>query len=302
MHRILTTQLQLPHRLAAAFVRMRLRSAVALLLALYGAFAGLAAEGSTLQVRYPQQEADGAYPVKVLALALSKSGIPYAMEPMHYQMPQGRALKQLAQGIDLNVVWSITSKEREQDLLPVRIPIDKGLYGWRIFLVNKQDLPKFFGIKSLNDLKVHKAGQGHDWPDTTILRTNGLPVEVSPRYDSLFRMLKSNRFDYFPRSVLEIWGEADRYADMGLVVEPRLLLHYPTAFYFFVSKSNPELAAILERGLTAAIKDGSFERLFQQSYGDVIRRANLSGRTELRLTNPLLPTKMPLQRKELWIQ
>lgn len=279
-----------------------LRIACARLIAVCSVLAGLTATGATLDVRYPQQEADGAYPVKVLALALSKSGIPYTLAPMPYQMPQGRALKQLALGIDLNVVWSITSKEREQDLLPVRIPIDKGLYGWRIFLVNKEAVDQYSAIQSLGDLKALKAGQGHDWPDTAILRANGLPVEVSPRYDSLFRMLKSKRFDYFPRSVLEIWGEADRYADMGLVVEPRVLLHYPTAFYFFVSKNNPQLATILERGLNAAIKDGSFERLFQHTYGDVMRRANLTGRTTLRLTNPLLPAKIPLQRKELWIQ
>jgi hypothetical protein len=262
----------------------------------------MTATGATLEVRYPQQEADGVYPVKVLALALSKSGTPHTLAPMPYQMPQGRALKQLAQGLDLNVVWSITSKEREDELLPVRIPIDKGLYGWRIFLVNKEDVAKFSAIQSLSDLRALKAGQGHDWPDTAILRANGLPVEISPRYDSLFRMLKSNRFDYFPRSVLEIWGEADRYADTGLVVEPRVLLRYPTAFYFFVSKSDPELAAILERGLNAAIKDGSFERLFQQTFGDVLRRANLSGRTEMRLNNPLLPATLPLHRKELWMQ
>jgi hypothetical protein len=42
-------------------------------------------------------------------------------------------------------------------------------------------------------------------PDTTSQRANGLRLELSPRYDGLFRMLKSNRFDYFPRSVLEIW-------------------------------------------------------------------------------------------------
>lgn len=278
------------------------RNAGAWLIAVCSVLVGLTATGATLDVRYPQQEADGAYPVKVLALALSKSGIPYTLAPMPYQMPQGRALKQLAQGIDLNVVWSITSKEREQDLLPVRIPIDKGLYGWRIFLVNKEAVDQYSAIQSLGDLKALKAGQGHDWPDTAILRANGLPVEVSPRYDSLFRMLKSKRFDYFPLLGAGNLGEADRYADTGLVVEPRVLLHYPTAFYFFVSKNNPQLAAILERGINAAIKDGSFERLFQQTYGDVMRRANLTGRTTLRLTNPLLPAKIPLQRKELWIQ
>jgi len=31
-------------------------------------------------------------------------------------------------------------------------------------------------------------------------------------------------------------------------------------------------------------------------------RANLNGRNALRLANPLLPAKMPLHRKELWIQ
>ena len=259
------------------------------------------AQATTLEVRYPRQESAEAYPVKVLELALKKSGVPFNAAPLKAQMPQGRALLELAKGGELNVVWSITSKQRERDLLPIRIPIDKGLYGWRLLLVNRSDVLKFSDVRSLKDMKAFKAGQGHDWPDTSILRANELSVEVSPQYDALFRMLKARRFDYFPRSVLEIWGEADQYADAGLVIEPKLLLHYPTAFYFFVSKSKPELAATLERGLNTAIKDGSFERLFQQTYGVLIQRANLAGRTQLLLDNPLLPSKMPLSRKELWM-
>lgn len=259
------------------------------------------AQATTLEVRYPQQESAEAYPVKVLELALKKSGVPFNAAPMKAQMPQGRALLELAKGGELNVVWSITSKQRERDLLPIRIPIDKGLYGWRLLLVNRSDVLKFSDIRTLKDLKAFKAGQGHDWPDTSILRANELSVEVSPQYDALFRMLKARRFDYFPRSVLEIWGEAEQHADAGLVIEPKLLLHYPTAFYFFVSQSKPELAATLERGLNTAIKDGSFEKLFQQTYGMLIQRANLAGRTQLLLENPLLPSKMPLSRKELWM-
>ena len=117
---------------------LRLRWVAALIATI--CFPALAA---TLEVRYPLQESAEAYPVKVLELALKKSGVSYNAAPLQYQMPQGRALMELAKDGELNVVWSITSNERERDLLPVRIPIDKGLYGWRLFLVNQVDVPKF---------------------------------------------------------------------------------------------------------------------------------------------------------------
>jgi hypothetical protein len=215
-------------------------------------------------------------------------------------MQQGRALAMLASGQGMDVVWSMTSKDREATLLPIRIPIYKGLIGWRIPLIRASDLGQFRTVRDLGGLRKLSAGQGHDWPDTDILRSNGIPVFGSPRYDSLFRMLVSSRFDYFPRSVVEIWDEARNHAAEGIAVDPYVVIHYPTAFYYFVNRNNPQLAETIRKGLEAAIADGSFDKLFVEHHTRALEKAALEERTVIELNNPLLPPETPLGRRELW--
>ena len=70
-----------------------------------------------------------------------------------------------------------------------------------------QDAEKAFaGVQSLPALRALRAGQGADWPDTDILKASGLPVEATMLYDDLFTKLIAGRIDYFPRSLLEVWG------------------------------------------------------------------------------------------------
>jgi hypothetical protein len=265
-------------------------------------FAALAnhSESKTLVI-YPKQESANTFPEQVLRLALHEADMDFELRASDTPMPQGRALQQLASGKDVNVVWSMTSKEREQKLRPIRIPIDKGLLGWRMFLINKVDAAKFAKVKTLDDLRQLQAGQGHDWPDTEILRFNGLNVQVSTSYESLFTMLRAQRFDYFPRSIIEIWDEQRSFGGTNFEIERTVLLHYPTAFYFFVKKDDRNLAKAIETGLNTAIANGKFEQLFQLTYGDVVQRARVQSRTKLQLANPLLPPSTPLERSELWV-
>jgi hypothetical protein len=71
-------------------------------------------------------------------------------------------------------------------------------------------------VHSLADLKPMRFGQGSDWPDTAVLRDNGLQVVTSQNYASLFRMLDAGRFDLFPREVLVAWDEQAHAAEQGL--------------------------------------------------------------------------------------
>lgn len=262
----------------------------------------LADDSGTL--RYPRR-ADGdefrsIYALAQLQLALDKAGSALRLEPSHYSMEQERALVNLEHNDRLDVAWSMTSHEREQRLLPVRIPLDKGLFGWRIALLPKDRAQLLKDVRNLDDLRQFSAGQGHDWPDSEILRGHGLPVRVSSSYGSLFRMLQAQRFDYFPRSVIEIWDELEHPRAKQLVVDPQVLLHYPTAMYFFFSRKRPELAETVRIGMEKAIADGSFERLFQQHFATSLQRAQLDQRQLIELHNPLLPSATPLQRRELW--
>lgn len=51
-------------------------------------------------------------------------------------------------------------------MLPVRIPLLKGLMGCRISIINKKNRKKFAKIKSVEELKKLTALQGHDYFDT----------------------------------------------------------------------------------------------------------------------------------------
>lgn len=265
----------------------------------------LAQNSEKIIIHHPRAESQsderGDYPLQMLRLALQKSGVAFSLQAADKIMPQNRAILQLAAETDIDVLWSMTSRQRERDLLPIRIPLDKGLLGWRLFLIAQQRQSKLSLVKTLQDLKKLVAVQGHDWPDTDILRANGLRVEGSPSYEFLFTMVEKGAVDYFPRSVLEIWDEAKRHRHQGLAIEQNLVLHYPTALYFFVNKRNTKLAMLLERGLQVALQDGSFDKIFTQFHGDLLRLANLPNRTRIALHNPLLPAETPLQDKRLWL-
>jgi len=240
------------------------------------------------------------YPIRLLETALQKAGGQYRAAETPLRMQQGRAMSLLQHGQVIDVVWAMTSIEAEANLLPIRIPIFKGLISWRLLLINQRQAEKFKQIASADALKRMVAGQGHDWPGTPILRANGYRVHGSSDYGSLFHMLKQNRIDFFPRSIVEIWAEAETHRKDGIIVEPTILLRYPSAFYFFVNKNNTKLAAELTAGLEMMIQDGTFDRLFHAYYDEAISKAALKTRTVFELDNPILPPETPLGRDALW--
>ncbi|GGX64260.1 substrate-binding periplasmic protein [Saccharospirillum salsuginis] len=261
-------------------------------------------QADALIVRYPKPETEfdrrTDYPLRLLQLAFDKTGAEVSLVPSLQAMPQGRALVQLKNGIDVDVVWSMTSRKREADLQPIRIPIYKGLIGWRIFLAHERGLQRFSEPHSLDELRDYILVQGHDWPDTDILRSNGFQVFGTPSYDTIFTMVAQHRADLFPRSIVEIWAEAKTHENSGIVVEPTKLLTYPTAFYYFVNPEDTELALLIERGLKTALADGSFDALFHEYHADLIEKARLEERERYRLNNPLLPELTPLGSEALW--
>lgn len=273
----------------------------------------LAAEEAarTELIRYPERVTEwdtrNDYFLDVLRLALDKTRAEYGdyvLEPSPQAIPQSRAIRLLADNQDLDVLWSMTSRQREAQLLPVRIPLLKGLMGYRLFIIRAEDQTWFDNVRTLDQLRELRAGQGHDWPDTEILRANGFHVETSTEYEDLFRMLEAGRFDFFPRALNEPWSEVTASGSDHLKVEEQLLLYYPTASYFFVNRHNAELAERLEKGLEAAIADGSFDELFfgHPVNAYALSHASLGKRRMIKLVNPLLPAETPLQRKNLWWQ
>ena len=244
------------------------------------------------------------YMRRLVNLALEQAGVEAAFTLVDMEMSQGRSLLELARGDGpLDLMWTMTTRQREASgLLPVRIPIDRGLMGWRLLLVRRDDLPRWQELQGLADLRRLLAGQGHDWPDTEILRANGLKVLTSSVHGALFRMLASGRFDYLPRAIMEVDAELAGNRHPRLAIVPDLMLHYPTASYLFVSPRRPDLARLLLAGLEKAVAEGSLQRLHQEHFGAALRAHPVSRDRIIHLSNPLLPPETPLQRRELWLR
>lgn len=241
----------------------------------------------------------GHYPIELLKLALARSGENLNAIPSKHELGQYRTLRQVQLNRDLDVVWTFTNTAREQQLLAIRIPIDRGLLGWRLLLINKQEQARFDTL-SVNELKHLRSAQVYDWPDLPVLQQNGFNVYPGSSYDGLFAMLKRQRINYFPRSATEIWPELATHSEDGLAVENNWALHYPAPLYFFVSHDKPQLAAAIEKGLRAAIADGSMKQLFLQHFSTSIELAALHKRKIVNLTNHDLPDATPLAEPDLW--
>ncbi|MFP2770203.1 hypothetical protein [Oceanisphaera sp. KMM 10153] len=249
---------------------------------------------AALTVRIPLPEpAPPLYPYyrQLLTLALEKSGEDFAIDQVALNEPQQRLAQRLLEGKTVNLLWMGTSGEYEQTLLPVLIPLLRGLSGFRLLLINQTRQQDFSRVQSLGELATFIGVQGIGWSDIDILKQAGLNISAAPR-DTILDMLNRNQHvDYYPRSLVE--AHAELAATTGhyplLMAEPRLLLHYPFAIYFFVSPEYPELAEALKRGLTLAYTDGSFMTLFEQ-YPPI--RASLpvlqQPRLRLELANPFM--------------
>lgn len=159
-----------------------------------------------------------------------------------------------------------TDRDKEQQLRAIRIPLERGLMGFRMLTIRQSQFDKFNQISSLQQLHKLTACQGLSWPDTKILQHAGLKVLTSPVYENLFKQVNAGRCDYFPRGLHEGQTELRERAALypELVRYPNLMLHYPFAIYFFTGKQNETLAQWIEHGLEMMIADGELLAHMQQ--------------------------------------
>jgi len=231
------------------------------------------------------------YFLGLLNLALQKtieSHGPYRVERTGVLSSQARNIARLYRGEDVDVLWSMTSREREEVMQAIEFPLIKGLMGQRVFLIREGEQGRFDGKRDLDSLQRLRAGQGSHWPDTQVLRANNVPVITSTNYELLFPMLKGGRFDYFPRGLHEVDSELVLHPKLAL--EKSLMLEYPAPMYFFVRPGNERLAGRLLEGLQRAQKDGSFDRYFDSHpvTAQVFERVDRDQRQVIHLRNPLL--------------
>jgi hypothetical protein len=245
------------------------------------------------------------YPRKLIETALEKTKKDYGRYEIKYarKMQWERSKLMLEEGELIHILHAATRRQWEEDLIPIRIPVMKGILGNRIFLIKKQSQARFNEVKTLEELKKLQAGLGHDWSITSIFKENGFKVVTWSSYEGLFGMLDAERFDYFPRGIneapVEYLQRKEKYPNLH--IEESILVNLPLPVYFFVTPKKPRLARRVERGLNIMIEDGSFDIIFLKFNKDMINGLNLSNRKIFKMVNNDLSAKTPLDRKELWL-
>jgi ABC-type amino acid transport substrate-binding protein len=243
-------------------------------------------------VRYPASDSNPYYYkrvkyfVEILDLALSKSDHQYQLQKLPWPfMNETRSKTNIAANA-YDVHWLNAQNYYESELEPIRVPLCKGLTGWRILFIRPDSQPAFSNIKSVNDLRHHTAGHGNDWPEASRYESLDLPQKLSESWKGLFNMLKQNRIDYLSRSALEIHDEENAFPNLNLKVESQLVIHYPAAYYFYVNKNNKQLANDIQIGLERAIADGSFDKIFSRYFSERIKHLNLDNRRVIQISLP----------------
>lgn len=199
-----------------------------------------------------------------------------------------------SKGSDVFVTVAGNPKLELEEKIIVTHPIMKGLLGYRLIIVRKQDLDKFAEIQTVQAFKQLRIGIPKGWADADLFRHNDYKVIEGGTFDQIFDLLASNEFDYIALGANEIEmafeNRAKPYGKFS--IEPTTMLYYPFPLVFYVNPDNPLLAERLRHGLHLIDKNGEAQRLFENASGDIVKRLGLKGRKVFRLENPILPAEM----------
>lgn len=136
------------------------------------------------------------YHWRVLRAALEVTRAEYG----DYRLEPGEPMSEKLQVVEmqrpqggLNTLVLDATLALEEVLQSVKIPIDKGLLGFRVFLIQAEDQPRFAGVQSLEQLRQFRFGQQREWSDVAVYQAAGLPVVSGSSYEGLFHMLMLRR-------------------------------------------------------------------------------------------------------------
>ncbi|WP_254071134.1 hypothetical protein, partial [Shewanella xiamenensis] len=204
-------------------------------------------------------------------------------------MSRNRIFRGLLEGKTVNVIAEASNSQWDEKLIPIKIPIRKGIQGFRVFIIKKQNLPIMANINTLAQLMALDTGSGSQWSSKAAMQNAGFNVIESIQYDNLFNMLSMGRFITFGRGVNEAFQEVEQFKQQypDLVVDDNILLHIPLATYYYVAPNQPRLATRIQEGLKRIIANGKFDELFYQRHCEFLLKSNINHRRVFKINNPL---------------
>ncbi|MFT7559749.1 MAG: hypothetical protein ACI93R_001664 [Flavobacteriales bacterium] len=228
---------------------------------------------------------------------------PYHLVPYEELLPSARVMLEVERGDIINVLWGPAVTQLSQsNVIPIHIPLMKGLSGYRLMFIKDENQDFFDGIHKKTQLNSFSVGQESGWMDVLIYLENNMKVIRAPDFHSIFSMLNAKRFEAFPVAITQITQILQDYNKEfpSLKVEEGIVIYYPLPFYFYVNSDQPEMAKRLKNGLERMIESGEFDRRFDKHFKHLEKEFNLKERRVFTLKNQFLMEDIPFDRNELW--
>lgn len=265
-------------------------------------------ECDTVILRRPHSPTDPRYEYQweILKAALESTKPqygPYSLQYAKIVMNRDRALMEMQSGKRVNVTISPPRPEWLENTHTIFFPIRKGIGSFRLFLIMSDSDTLFHSDMLLEDIKKLRCGVQQQWTTAKAMAKLDFTLIHSNNYSGLFGMLANNRFDYLPRGVNEIFKEheiwSNTYPDM--VIEEKLVLLLPLPTFIFISKTKPQLADRIEKGIIQLVENGSFEKIFTQHFETFLKQADIKSRKIIVVENPLLQHRPYMNNPKIWI-
>ena len=230
------------------------------------------------------------YPINLLREAAPKS---IRLRPS-IEVRQTELLGELISGKNIHIGMFPPTEEFESNLIPIYVPVMRGILGMRICLINPKFQNLFKNIKSISDMRKNKIEilGGVGWPDNDVYRHAKLEVRTTKNFRDLYALLDTKTPRCFSRSIGEVTKELEEIADLNIIAEPTILLQYDLPSMYFVSPKKVEFAKDLEEGLSKLLKSGKFLDIFWRYHNSLFSDYNVMNRTVVYFENPNLSDKV----------
>ncbi|WP_374763174.1 hypothetical protein [Yunchengibacter salinarum] len=257
------------------------------------------AEGFRLPRLWPDTQSRPEY--AILRAALDQADGQHELILINTRSSQKRGLMLLKRDdAPYDIYPSGFSQSREKALQQVDIPLMGGLLGLRLLATRAEMVPRFAHIKNRRMLARRMIlGGTASWPDSSIMRKNGLSVLTVSRaseqktLNALWDLLKAGRVDALSQSVIEAQSEHKLRGnpDIRFVSSPLLRYRMPLLAYF---RPGDPRAAILEQGLKRLYAAGGVRAILacHPSTRPPLQKAVKANPTVISLANPDLTPRL----------
>lgn len=213
---------------------------------------------------------------QMVAAAFEAAGEPVVFTPAPLANEK-RQLLMLEAGqtdIDIMPVTDVRLKSvSEGKSLMISVPLDRGLLGYRVCLLQEQNEDLLSDVKSAEDLRAFTMGQGEGWMDVAVYEAAGIPIKWVRdwRRGEFFGQMKSGYINLFPlgaEEILSYFLSHFQSIHPEIVADQHIVIRYPWFRFVWISAASPNAERIreaLQKGFEIIAKNGKFEEIWNAS-------------------------------------